>query len=232
MVVTLLTSIRDPRKVPTARLLSSIHPSEANELTYYGSEVLHPFTIAQCIPKIPIRIKNVLEPENPGTVISLDHPETSHPQYSQRPKRPKAVTVKHQITVVNVHSDRKVESPEFLVKICGILAVNKLAVDLLELNETHVSIAVHSKTPFIKGAGAEDQEERQNQHHDLQKAIEELREHGIVDVAHNMAILSLIGLQLKASIGMAGKMFKALGDNNINIEMISQGWTSICRSYA
>jgi aspartate kinase len=33
----------DPRKVPTARLLPSVTPSEAAELTFYGSEVIHPY---------------------------------------------------------------------------------------------------------------------------------------------------------------------------------------------
>ena len=37
----------DPRKVPTARLITSISPEEAAELTYYGSEVVHPFTMEQ-----------------------------------------------------------------------------------------------------------------------------------------------------------------------------------------
>jgi aspartate kinase len=37
----------DPRKVSTARLLSVISPDEAAELTYYGSEVVHPFTMEQ-----------------------------------------------------------------------------------------------------------------------------------------------------------------------------------------
>ena len=219
----LLIPRSDPRKVPTARLLSSIHPNEANELTYYGSEVLHHFTIEQCIPKIPIRIKNVLEPEGTGTVIFLQNQRNLEPYYEQRPKRPTAVTVKQQITVVNVHSYKKVESPEFLAEICKILAEFSLAVNLFELNECHVSLAVHSKTPFIKGAGVEDQEDLQSQHCDLQHAIESLKEYGAVDVVYNMAILSLIGLQLKRSIGIAGKMFTALGDNNINIEMISQG---------
>jgi aspartate kinase len=40
----------DPHKVPTARLISIITPDEAAELTYYGSEVVHPFTMEQvCI---------------------------------------------------------------------------------------------------------------------------------------------------------------------------------------
>ncbi|KAL2043975.1 hypothetical protein N7G274_003495 [Stereocaulon virgatum] len=217
----------DPRKVPTARLLSSIHPNEANELTFYGSEVIHHFTIEQCIPKIPIRIKNVLEPEGAGTIIFLDDRAKTDPYHHQRPKRPTAVTVKQQITVVNVHSHRKVESPEFLAEICKILARWSLAVNLFELNECHVSLAVHSKTPFIKGAEAQDPDDLQIQHQDLANAIQELKEYGAVDVVHNMAILSLIGLQLKRSIGIAGRMFTALGDNNINIEMISQGASEI-----
>ncbi len=37
----------DPRKVPTARLIPIISPEEAAELTYYGSELVHPFTMEQ-----------------------------------------------------------------------------------------------------------------------------------------------------------------------------------------
>ncbi|KAE8249772.1 hypothetical protein A4X13_0g5084 [Tilletia indica] len=63
----------DPRKVPTARLIPSITPEEAAELTYYGSEVIHPFTMEQAIKNaIPIRIKNVENPGGSGTVIFPD----------------------------------------------------------------------------------------------------------------------------------------------------------------
>jgi len=37
----------DPRKVVTARVIPIISPDEAAELTYYGSEVVHPFTMEQ-----------------------------------------------------------------------------------------------------------------------------------------------------------------------------------------
>lgn len=82
----------DPRKVPTARLIPVISPEESAELTYYGSEVVHPFTMEQVRHrdflyeleklihnkknshqvirrKIPIRIKNVENPRGGGTVI-------------------------------------------------------------------------------------------------------------------------------------------------------------------
>lgn len=84
----------DPRKVPTARLIPVISPDEAAELTYYGSEVVHPFTmeqvgdihpmqlmaeVAQVIRRrIPIRIKNVDRPGGCGTVIEPE-PEAPSP---------------------------------------------------------------------------------------------------------------------------------------------------------
>ncbi|KAL9614942.1 MAG: hypothetical protein Q9167_000584 [Letrouitia subvulpina] len=102
----------DPRYVPTAQLLPSITPDEVNELTYYGSEVIHQFTVEHCVPTIPIRIKNVLRPENEGTIIQTSSQGLrdgyKNPNYGQlKLKRPTAVTVKRSITVVNVHSNRK-----------------------------------------------------------------------------------------------------------------------------
>ena len=42
-----------------------------------------------------------------------------------------------------------------------------------------------------------------------------------------MAILSLVGKQMRNMVGIAGKMFTTLAQGNINIEMISQGASEI-----
>ncbi len=53
-----------PAQSPLGRLVPIITPDEAAELTYYGSEVIHPFTMEQVIrARIPIRIKNVENPQ-------------------------------------------------------------------------------------------------------------------------------------------------------------------------
>ena len=104
----------------------------------------------------------------------------------------------------------------------------KLQAEVLpRLNETHVSLAVHSKTPFITMRGKRDTQEVAMQHQHLHSAILELQDLGVVEVQHNMAILSLIGIGLKHSYGLAGKFFSALGNNFINIEMISQGASEV-----
>ena len=126
----------DPRKVEKARLLSSISPEEAAELTYYGSEVIHPFTMDQVIrASIPIRIKNTFNPSGYGTVIlpkgfkEEDHTiiETTEspvlspmgsnnafpPIRGNSTKHPTAATIKNQVTVLNVHSNKKSVSHGF-----------------------------------------------------------------------------------------------------------------------
>jgi len=242
----------DPRKVEGARLLSHITPEEAAELTYYGSEVIHPFTMEQVInASIPIRIKNVEKPKGQGTVIypdpeTIESTATTPPgnsngttstsngqqlpdfaaklrELSQRDpefqkysslgqmKIPTAVTIKDDTLVLNVRSNRKTISHGFLAKIFGTLDRFGIVVDLISTSEVHVSIAMNGSM------------RRQL----LDKVVKELKKVGDVYVLHEMAILSLVGKQMKNMVGIAGRMFSVLADGKINIEMISQGASEI-----
>lgn len=147
----------DPRKVPGARLLPIITPEEAAELTYYGSEVIHPFTMEQVIrARIPIRIKNVENPGGRGTIIFPDsisrngiatppHPpkvllENGYHLDLSR-KHPTAVTVKDNVVVLNIHSNRKSVSHGFLAQIFGTLDKYGIVIDLISTSEVHISMA-------------------------------------------------------------------------------------------
>ena len=230
----------DPRKVPTAQLLSTISPAEAAELTFYGSEVIHPFTMEQVIQaRIPIRIKNVNNLRGEGTVIMPDpnavvgdsgaehdpklfrrSRSASLASHQRRARRPTAVTIKHKILVINVHSNKRSLSHGFFADIFSTLDRWRLSVDLISTSEVHVSMALHSESALVSGGG---EDEKRILDQDLRGAIEELQQLGTVDIIDGMAILSLVGRQMKNMIGIAGKMFSTLGENNVNIEMISQG---------
>lgn len=218
----------DPRKVINARLLPSVTPDEAAELTYYGSEVIHPFTMEQVIKlKIPIRIKNVVNPTGEGTIIYPDnvgkkgeatppHPPTAveklPPSIFNNKKTATAITTKDNIAVVNIHSNKKTLSHGFLALIFSTLDRYKLVVDLVSTSEVHVSMAIHNTSESRK---------------DLKKAVDDLKKFGQVDLTYNLAIISLVGRHMKQLIGIAGTMFKTLADEKINIEMISQGANEI-----
>lgn len=231
----------DPRKVPTARVISIISPDEAAELTYYGSEVVHPFTMEQAIRRrIPIRIKNVENPRGGGTVIYPDPevdaghvkqdlgdtsvPEPASPNILQAlsslpstgdgyscKRLPTAVTIKERILVLNVNSNRKSVSHGFLAGIFGTLDRFGVVVDLISTSEVHVSMAIEDTLGKKM----------------LDRLVSELRKTGTVSVHHDMAILSLVGKQMRNMVGIAGRMFSTLAQGNVNIEMISQGASEI-----
>lgn len=211
----------DPSIVPTARLLADITPAEATELTFYGSEVIHHLTLDQVIyakPPIQIRIKNVKNPRGKGTIVVPDPVLASgRPLLKERissgplrktPKRPTAVTIKDKISVINVHSNKRSISHGFFAKVFSILDRRQISVDLISTSEVHVSMAIHAAS--VSQA-------------DLKQAADELSECGEVSILHEMAILSLVGADMKNMIGIAGKMFSTLGEHDVNIEMISQG---------
>ncbi|RFU79715.1 f-box [Trichoderma arundinaceum] len=219
----------DPSKVPTARLLASITPSEAAELTFYGSEVIHHLTMDQVIrahPPIPIRIKNVKNPRGNGTVVIPDPVLSAGQQLhrsrpSQRalfknPKRPTAVTIKDQISVINVHSNKRSISHGFFARVFSILDKQSISVDLISTSEVHVSLAIHAD-----GIRSEA----------FETATRNLEECGDVSVLTGMAILSLVGADMKNMVGVAGRMFSTLGEHNVNLEMISQEKRRWCRAY-
>lgn len=221
----------DPSKVPTARLLTSITPSEAAELTFYGSEVIHHLTMDQVVratPPIPIRIKNVKNPRGTGTVVvpdpilsashqlhhsrSLAHLAAHADGQPKSPKRPTAVTIKDNISVINVHSNKRSISHGFFARVFSILDKHSISVDLISTSEVHVSLAIHSASTRIEA---------------FSSAKQSLEECGDVSVLSHMAILSLVGADMKNMVGVAGKMFSTLGEHNVNLEMISQGMSSV-----
>ena len=206
----------DPRKAPNAKLLSHISPEETAEITYYGSEVVHPFTMEQVIrASIPIRIKNTFAPSHHGTVIIPQGYMT--PSESQEinqttldiesKKHPTAVTIKEGVIVINVLSNRKSVSHGFFEKIFSTLDAHGIVVDLISTSQVHISMALG---PTAVGDR-------------LDAAIRDLKKYGSVDVIQDMAILSLVGKHMRNMVGIASRMFTTLARHNINLEMISQG---------
>ena len=229
----------DPRKVPTAQLLPTISPSEAAELTHWGSEVIHAFTMKQAIQaRIPITIKNVMNPKGHGTVITPD-PESPATGSSRRlnllpdlkprspfestdsgPRRPTAITAKRNMLVLEVEPEKGSVGPQFMLAMFEILARWKLKIDIISVSELLVSLALHSESSTGDGVS---KEEKSISNKDIRGAIEELGSLGHVSMEFSLAAISLIDKDMKSKVGVASKMITALAENNINIVMLSQG---------
>ena len=221
----------DPRKVPAARLVPFITPEEAAELTYYGSEVLHPLTMEQVVAVgIPVRILNVWKPYSSGTIICAKKPikaarpltltppvsdgEDDDDEYfegeEKEKKLPTAVTMKKDIHLLTIHSNRKSLSHGFLASVFQILDQHELAIDLISTSEVHVSLALLNTSP-----------------HAIAAAVEALKVYGSVNARGGLCIVSLVGRHMKHMVGVAGRMFTSLAEAGVNVEMISQGASEI-----
>lgn len=156
----------DPRFVPDAKPIPQLSFQEATELAYFGAKVLHPSTTKPASKKqIPVWVKNIFEPEEPGTCISTE---------SADGQKVKAITYKKNCSIVTVTSSQTVMGYEFLAGVFDTLRWHHLAVDVVTTTEASVSIGIEN------GAS-------------LDQAIKQLNSFGSVDILNNQGIISLVG---------------------------------------
>jgi aspartate kinase len=189
----------DPRIVPSAKKLKVISFREASELAYFGAKVLHPSTILPAIAKnIPVYVLNARRPNSSGTLIVSDPPKANVPV--------KSIASKRSITVINIQSTRMLMAYGFLESIFAVFSRHKTSVDLVSTSEVAVSLTIDSVDH-------------------LQDIVGELEQFADVMVFEKRAILCIVGEQMHSTVGVADRIFRALGD--INVMMISQGASEI-----
>jgi len=206
----------NPTKIDTARLVGMVSPKEAAELTYFGNEVLHPYTMeAAMSAQVPVHILNTFKPDGHGTVVDpafdynarceqLEKDGTSHGAVT-------AICSKSNVMVLNLMSNRKLGSFKFLASVFDVLLRYEVKVDLVTTTEVSLSVTVNESTP------------KEN----VLRAVEELSSVGACQLKEDRAIVSIIGEGMKRHVGVASQMFAALADAGINIEMIAQGSSEV-----
>ncbi|MEM4155447.1 MAG: aspartate kinase [Archaeoglobaceae archaeon] len=200
----------DPKFVPNAKFIPEISYQEAMELSHFGAKILHPLALIPVMRKgIPVRIKNVFNPEGVGTVIGANTRESKDIV--------KALSLIQNAGIVNV-SGAGADFAEIMAEVFKILAEEKVNVIMLSQSssELNLSIVVDKK--------------------DVEKAYKALKviENGVTKVSKidNVAIVSAVGAGMAGTPGVAGRIFSALGKNKINVVMISQSCSEYNVSFA
>ena len=172
----------DPRIVLNTKPVYSLTFDEAAELAYFGAKILHPSSILPAQQKgIPVRLKNTMQPEDEGTLISS---ETSGEGI-------KAIAAKDGITSVKIKSGRMLMAYGFLRKIFEVFERYKTPIDMISTSEVSVSLTIDDTTY-------------------LDKIIEELKIYGSVEVFENNTIVCLVGNTIVEQKGHISKIFEAL----------------------
>ena len=198
----------DPRLVTNVKIIPQISYQEAMELSHFGAKVIYPPTIQPVRSKgIPTWIKNTFAPADNGTVIQQ---ETSISANSIR-----GISSINSIALLSLEGSGMVGIPGFSKRLFEALAVKKINVILITQSSSEHSICVG-----IEALNAET----------ARKIIDEAFAYEIdikkvdpIIVEKDLAIVALVGDNMKSHPGISGKMFGNLGRNGINVRAIAQG---------
>jgi len=198
----------DPRLVPEARTIPVISYREAAELAYFGAKVLHPKTLKPVVQAaIPVWIRNSFAPEKLGTKIT--------PEGQSIGGGVKALTAIRDVTLISVGGPGIVGLPDVVGRTFSTTAEVRANVLLISQSSSQNDIC------FIVASS------------DAQRTVEALRKEFAQDLAHqkvehitvdpNIAIVAVVGENMRGTPGVAGRTFNSLGRENVNIIAIAQG---------
>ena len=195
----------DPRVVEKTEAVRQLHFEEAAELAYFGDKILHPTCIQPAkYAGIPVRLKNTMEPDAPGTIID---------NVSVRGKI-KAVAAKDNITAIKIKSSRMLLATGFLRKVFEIFESYQTAIDMVATSEVGVSMSID------------------NDAH-LNEIVDELKKYGTVTVDTDMCIICVVGDLDWSNVGFETRATDAMreipvrmisyGGSNYNISFLIRG---------
>ena len=198
----------DPRIVKDPLPIERITYSELRELSYIGAQVLHEGTIFPVREKnIPLNIRNTNQPDHPGTMIreSFDEPEEQADSSFIT-----GIAGRKDFSVITITKNGMSNEVGVLRRVLEILEKYQLVVEYLPSGIDSVSLVVAADKL------------RPCQYQilgEIQKALKP----DTIHVTEDMAIVAAVGRKMAFKPGISGKIFAALGENGINIRMITQG---------
>lgn len=198
----------NPRIVKQAIAIPHISYEEAMELSHFGAKVLYPPTIQPVLAKgISIVIKNTFDDENAGTLITKTKNEQG--------KTVRGISHVENIALVSLEGPGMVGIPGISKRFFEVLSQANISVVLITQASSEHSICVG-----ISDDDADKAIEIVNEAFEYEISLGKIKS---TQAERNLAIIALVGDNMKKHQGLSGKMFSTLGKNNVNIRAIAQG---------
>ncbi|GGZ69127.1 bifunctional aspartate kinase/homoserine dehydrogenase I [Algibacter mikhailovii] len=198
----------NPKLVKQAYPIDKISYQEAMELSHFGAKVLYPPTVQPVLSlNIPIHIKNTLEPEAVGTIISNDETNSTAPV--------KGISNISNIALLTLEGSGMVGIPGFSKRLFETLSQEKINIIMITQASSEHSICLAIEAQDAEAAKVAIDAVFENEI--------ELNKIDPIIIETGLSIIALVGDNMKNHQGISGKMFSSLGKNNINIRAIAQG---------
>ncbi|MHA1384269.1 MAG: aspartate kinase [Candidatus Helarchaeota archaeon] len=196
----------DPRLISSAKLIPYISYAEARELAFFGTKILHPLCI------FPAEQKNV-----PIEIRCFDHFDSENftvigPAKHIKSNIVKAISVMKYVAMITVEGEAMVSRPGTAAKVFDLMGKNNINVLMISQSSSENNIT------FLVSRD------------DGEKAKDVLLNSELFGGSFiklkrelNVSLLAVVGAGMQHTPGVAGRIFTALGKNNVNIRAIAQG---------
>jgi aspartokinase/homoserine dehydrogenase 1 len=206
----------DPGFVKEARSISHLSYSEAMELSHFGAKILFPSSMQPAMEKqIPVKVKNTFNPDHPGTLITGESRNDNG--------FIKGISSLRNISIINVEGSGMVGVAGISSRLFNALSKRDISVILISQasSEHSICIAVPDK----------DSSEACRV---IQNTFSEELDKGLISSVYpedNLAIVAVVGENMRHMPGVAARVFNPLGRNGINVKAISQGSSELNISF-
>lgn len=181
---------------------------EMRELAYAGFTVLHDEALIPAYRgKIPLVIKNTNNPTHPGTKIVLKH--------SNRDFTVVGIAADAHFTSINMSKYLMNREIGFGRKVLQIL-------EDLNIRWEHMPTGIDDLSIILR-----DRELTPIKEEEILRQLRQKLEVDHAEIEHDLSIIMIVGEKMKSHIGLTATATKALSDNHINIQMISQGASEV-----
>lgn len=198
----------DPSIVADARVIKELNFDEVSEMAYFGAKVLHPKTMRPLIEKnIPIWVKNTFNLEAEGTRISSN--------VEQRPGKISCVTAIRDVCLITVRGRGMLGVPGVAARTFSAVASENASVLMISQSSSEQSIC------FVIPEKDVDRVTKA-----LNNNLSFELERGDIDAVtamRDVVIVTAIGAGMRHTPGVSARIFKALGEESINVIAIAQG---------
>jgi aspartate kinase len=205
----------DPRLARDARTVPELSYREVSELAFFGARVLHPKTIRPVVEAGKIlRVLNTFNPSHPGTIITNEMDKKE-----QLSSIIKAVTAVREVQLITVEGRGMLGVPGVAARIFSAVATTGATVPFITeaSSEQSLCFAVPSDmSPDVLAV--------------LEKSLAQEIEQRNIDriwASEEVVIVTAVCPQMRYRWGVAGKIFTALADSEVNVLAIAHGSSEV-----
>ena len=194
----------DPRYVENPRRIKSLSYMESAELSYFGAKILHPRTVEPLRESgIPIRIFNIARVKNlSDPLTTVENTANIHDDVI------KSVTFSDEIGILKLKGPGVGYKPGILSKVSSSMDHAGINIKSVITSQTTINILI--ETSFLKRS---------------KELVEKLDLHAISEVISedDISVIAAVGHGITEKVGLAARIFSAVSQKGINIEIISVG---------